>query len=74
MTNIATAPPVDQGTALPRLMGIDELAAYLAVPVQTIYYWRHRGTAPRAIYVGRHLRWREDDVLKWLAECDTDAA
>lgn len=61
-------------TTLPRLLDVAGLAEYLGVPVQTIYYWRTMKTAPPAIYVGRHLRFREDAVLEWLAERDTDAA
>jgi excisionase family DNA binding protein len=42
------------------------LAGYVAVPVQTIYQWRLKGTGPRAIKVGKHLRFRQTDVDAWL--------
>lgn len=38
------------------LMSIDDLAAYLGVPVTTIYDWRVSGKGPCAIRVGRHLK------------------
>jgi predicted DNA-binding transcriptional regulator AlpA len=36
------------------------------VPVSTIYHWRGRGEGPPALKVGKRLRFRADDVLKWL--------
>ena len=48
------------------LMTTEELAAYLRVPRATIYSWRHLETAPRAMKVGKHLRWRRSDVDAWL--------
>ena len=43
----------------------DELAARLRVPKATLYQWRYRGEGPRAIKVGRHLRYRLADVERW---------
>jgi excisionase family DNA binding protein len=44
-----------------------EVADYLRVPVKTLYQWRYRGSGPRAYRVGRHLRYRWEDVEAWLA-------
>jgi hypothetical protein len=33
------------------LMGVEALAEYLGVPVQTIYDWRVAGTAPASLQV-----------------------
>lgn len=49
-------------------MTTEELADYLGVPVATVYQWRTKGTGPRAIKVGRHLRFRAADVDAWLDE------
>lgn len=49
-----------------RLMSTRELAEYLGVPRNTIYQWRHNGDGPRAIRVGRHLRFRRADIDEWL--------
>ncbi|HLT09233.1 MAG TPA: helix-turn-helix domain-containing protein [Micromonosporaceae bacterium] len=46
----------------------EEVAAYLGVPVRTLYQWRLRGTGPRASKVGRHLRYRWSEVERWLDE------
>ena len=48
------------------LMGVEELAEYLGVPVQTIYDWRVAGTAPRAFKFGKRLKFAVSDVQSWL--------
>lgn len=54
------------------LLSPTELAAYLAIPVQTIYQWRHRGEGPPGYRVGRHVRYRWRDIQAWLAEQTDD--
>lgn len=53
---------------LEHLLSIEEVADILGVPVRTLYSWRYRTelTGPRAIRVGRHLRYRPSDVDAWL--------
>ena len=53
-----------------RLLSGQEVADYLGVPLKTLYQWRTKGTAPRAVKVGRHLRFRSEDVAAW---CDRNA-
>ena len=43
-----------------------DVAAFLSVPVQTIYDWRTRGYGPPGFRLGKHLRFRESDVFAWL--------
>ena len=50
-----------------RLLGPEEVAAYLGVPLRTIYRWRSRHEGPHGYRVGRHVRYRRDDVDRWLA-------
>lgn len=50
-----------------RLATPTDVAAYLQVPVKTLYTWRYHGKGPRAHRVGRHLRYRWEDVEAWLA-------
>lgn len=57
-----------QELGLEPLMGVEELAEYLGVPVQTIYDWRVAGTAPRAFKFGKRLKFAVADVRTWLAE------
>jgi len=46
-----------------------ELADLVRLPLGTIYAWRHKGTGPPALKVGRHIRYRRCDVDAWLDEC-----
>lgn len=48
------------------LMDSKDLAAYLGVPLQTLYKWRTTGGGPRAIRLGRALHWRTEEVERWL--------
>lgn len=48
------------------LMTVDELAAYLRKPVNTIYQWNRRGDGPRYMKVGRAALYRRSDVDQWL--------
>lgn len=49
-----------------RLLSTEEVARILVVPVTTLYCWRYKGTGPKAYRVGKHLRCRLHDVLRWL--------
>ena len=44
-----------------------QLSDLLKVPVQTIYSWLARDQGPKAIKVGRHLRFAESEVEAWLS-------
>jgi excisionase family DNA binding protein len=50
------------------LITTKQLARLLRVPVNTLYGWRQRGTGPPGYRVGRHTRYRVEDVLEWLEE------
>jgi excisionase family DNA binding protein len=45
-----------------------EVAAYLRVPVETLYTWRKRHVGPPAARVGRHLRYDPAVVRAWLRQ------
>lgn len=51
-----------------RLLSTEEVARILVVPVNTLYCWRYKGTGPKALRVGKHLRYRLADVLAWLED------
>jgi len=44
----------------------DDVAAYLEVPIETLYAWRKKGYGPKAARVGKHLRYDPDAVRAWF--------
>lgn len=48
------------------LWTVHDVAAYLRVPVQTVYAWRAQGSGPRARKVGKYLRYQPADVVDWF--------
>ncbi len=62
----------ERATVAPRLIAplwtVEDVAAFLQVPVQTLYSWRSRRSGPPARKVGKYLRYRPDDVVRWLDE------
>ncbi|WFE46278.1 helix-turn-helix domain-containing protein [Verrucosispora sp. WMMD1129] len=56
------------------LAGPPEVATYLNVPEKTLTQWRYLKTGPRWSKVGRHIRYRWEDVEKWLDEKSSKAA
>jgi excisionase family DNA binding protein len=49
-----------------RLMTPQEVADFLAMPVLTLQTWRAKRRGPRIYRVGRHVRYRREDVEEWL--------
>lgn len=50
------------------LLTVEELAAYLSIPRQSVYILRHRRKAPPAIKFGGTVRFRKSAVDAWLME------
>ncbi len=61
---LAPEPP----SRLERLLTIEQLSGYLGVPVKTLYDWRTTHVGPRAVKVGRALRYPESAIIAWLAD------
>lgn len=70
MSTISDAKSNAAGTRRGRahLLSVDEVAEYLAIPVATLYQWRHKGCGPAAYRVGRRLRYEPAAVDAWLQE------
>ena len=49
-------------------MTAEEVSEYLKVPVATLYARRYRKVGPPVLRVGRHLRYRESDVVEVARE------
>ena len=57
------------------VLTVSELAAALAVNVQTLYDLRSKGRGPRGFRVGRELRFRRSEIDAWLSRLEAaDAA
>ena len=52
-----------------RLLTPKDVAELLGVPVGTLYRWRHIGTGPKAMRVGKHLRFRLADIEEYVDLC-----
>ena len=44
-----------------------EISDFLGVPMSTLTQWRYRGVGPRWCKIGRHVRYRWDDVEAFVA-------
>lgn len=47
-------------------MAPPEVAELLGVPLRTLGQWRYRGVGPPYVVVGRHIRYREAEIERWL--------
>lgn len=56
------------------LWTVRDVAAYLRIPVQTLYSWRCTGYGPKARRIGKHLRYRPDEVAAWLDQLNDGVA
>lgn len=54
------------GIAREPLVSMQEVAAYLGVPLETVRHWRKHRTGPRGFLVGRYVKFRLSDVDRWL--------
>ena len=56
------------------LISPPQLADYLGVPLSTLYNWRSRRIGPPAYRIGRHVRFRRQDIEAWLENLRDDRA
>ena len=49
-----------------KLWSIEDVSEYLGIPVKTLYCWRTKRYGPPARQIGRHLRYKPEDVVVWL--------
>jgi excisionase family DNA binding protein len=79
MASATTTPPPDpierttMATPPARLWTVQDVSTYLGVPVMTLYHWRRSGYGPKGKRIGRHLRYRPEDVRAWVDALDREA-
>ena len=61
-------PRADYSVNMPRLWDQKTLAAYLGKSTAWCERARWAGEGPRFVKLGRHVRYRADDVLAWIEE------
>jgi len=54
-------------TTSERLWNVGDVSAFLGIPVNTLYQWRHQGYGPKSCRVGRHVRYDPAEVRRWFA-------
>lgn len=59
-------------TEIEPLWTVDDLAAFLSVPVKTLYEWRRNQRGPQAVRIGKYLRYQPGQVREWLAALGQD--
>ena len=52
--------------ALEALLNPTEVSHYLGVPIGTLANWRYQGCGPAFLRVGRHVRYRSEDLTAWV--------
>lgn len=61
-------PPTDYSVVMPKLWNQKTLADYLGKSTAWCERARWAGEGPRFIKLGRHVRYRADDVLAWIED------
>ncbi|GAB3823849.1 helix-turn-helix transcriptional regulator [Dactylosporangium cerinum] len=51
-----------------RLWHVQDVSAFLGVPVETLYRWRKYGSGPPGARVGRFLRYDPAKVRAWVRD------
>lgn len=49
-----------------KLLTTSEVSEMLGVPTATLYRWRYEGKGPAGFRVGRHTRYRQEDVDQFI--------
>lgn len=64
----AKIPPTVADMQEQQLMTLTEMCELLGITESTAYYWRQIGKGPKGARIGKNLRYRRSDVLRWVDE------
>ncbi|MER6666466.1 excisionase [Amycolatopsis sp. WAC 01375] len=59
---------MDNVSNVDRLWSVEDVSAYLGVPVKTLYQWKWLGEGPPVRKIGRHLRYDPTKVRAWSTD------
>ena len=45
-----------------------DLSEWLGIPVGTVYQWRYKNYGPSGYKIGRHVRYRRNEVENWFEQ------
>lgn len=54
------------GDEIEQLLTTEQVAELLQIPVDTVRWWRKRRRGPKSVLIGKHARYRPEDVRAWL--------
>jgi excisionase family DNA binding protein len=60
--------PMQQKPIVSPLVTIEEAAAQLQIPIETLRKWRAQGRGPQSMKLGRHVRYDKADLDQWINE------
>jgi excisionase family DNA binding protein len=63
----------DRRMLVPETLTPDQAGEYLQIPTETLRRWRGLGTGPKFAKVGRHVRYREAELIRWLEQREREA-
>ncbi len=58
----------DDERPAPMLIAAEELAALLNISKRTLWRLRSAGALPSPVQLGAAVRWRLDEIRKWIAD------
>lgn len=56
----------EEQRALSALLSSRAAADYLGIPTGTLANWRYQGRGPAYVRLGRHVRYRTEDIARWI--------
>jgi len=55
-----------ESLGFPRLLTVEQVADILGCSPWTLYAWRSRGEGPRSLKVGSRVRYRPEELSRWI--------
>ena len=50
------------------MMSADEIATCLGISSRTVWRLKAKGDLPKALKIGRAVRWKKSDILEWIEQ------